>query len=195
QVRPALNAAAVHQFQKCGERVTVGILPVPAGERTHPFVAQRQGRIEHRARLLHPGVAECVHHGRPHASEPRPPAAGAETDGPRGANIAMNSTTERSAEDHPDELDRLLTGYFRSEVPSAWPSLPTPGTTQPAAPMRNRRLSQSRLMLAASIAALLLGSWLVTGKRLGPVHPAVSLPEGAAKVPLDLRPDSGRPIR
>jgi len=103
----------------------------------------------------------------------------------------MNSTTERSAEDHPDELDRLLMGYFQSEVPSPWPSLPTPGSTQPAAVASNRHLSQSRLVLAASILALLIGSWILTGQRLGPANSGVSLQEGAAKVPMDLRPDSG----
>jgi len=103
----------------------------------------------------------------------------------------MSATTEKTGEDRPDELDRLLTAYFRSEVPSPWPSLPTPGTTQPTATPSNRRLTQSRLMLAASIAALLVGSWLVTGKHLGPANPGVPIHEGAAKVPMDLRPDSG----
>jgi hypothetical protein len=103
----------------------------------------------------------------------------------------MSATTEKTGEDCPDNLDRILTAYFRSEVPSPWPSLPTPGTIQPAAVVRNHRLSQSRLMLAASILALLLGSWLLTGQRLVPSNPGVSLQEGAAKVPMDLRPDSG----
>jgi hypothetical protein len=112
----------------------------------------------------------------------------------------MNSSNERSVEDHPDEMDRLLSGYFRSEVPLPWPSLPTPGTLQPAASTRNQRLSQSRLMLAASIMALLLGSWLLTGLKLGQANfgrgnSGVLLQEGAAKVPMDLRPDSGRPAR
>lgn len=106
----------------------------------------------------------------------------------------MSPTTKKAGEERPDEIDRLLTAYFRSEVPSPWPSLPTPGTTQPAAPLRNHRLSQSRLMLAASIAALLLGSWLLTGLRIGPANP-VSIQEGAARVPMDLRPDSGPPAR
>jgi hypothetical protein len=107
----------------------------------------------------------------------------------------MSATTEKTGEDCPDDLDRILTAYFRSEVPSPWPSLPTPGTTQPAAVFRSHRLLQSRLVLAASIATLLLGSWLLTGKRLGPANSGVSLHEGAAKVPMDLRPDSGPRVR
>ena len=103
----------------------------------------------------------------------------------------MSATTETTGEDCPDNLDQVLTTYFRSELPSPWPSLPTPGTTQPAASVRNNRLSQSRLMLAASILALLLGSWLLTGQRLGPANSGVSLQEGAAKMPMDLRPDLG----
>jgi hypothetical protein len=103
----------------------------------------------------------------------------------------MSATTEKTSEDCPDDLDRVLTAYFRSEVPSPWPSLPTPGASQPAAPARSHRMSQSRLMLAASIAALLFGSWLLTGLRLGPANSGVSLQEGAAKVPMDLRPDAG----
>jgi len=101
----------------------------------------------------------------------------------------MSPTTERISEDCPDDLDRVLTAYFRSEVPSPWPGLANPGTTQPAAVVRSHRLSQSRLTLAASILALLLGSWLLTGQRLGPANPGVSLQEGTAKVPMDLRPD------
>ena len=95
----------------------------------------------------------------------------------------MSATTEKTGEERPDELDRLLTAYFRSEVPSPWPNA--------ALALSNRRLTQSRLMLAASIAALLVGSWLVTGKHLGPANPSVPIHEGAAKVPMDLRPDSG----
>jgi len=111
----------------------------------------------------------------------------------------MSSTPEHTGEDRPDETDRLLTAYFRSEVPSPWPSLPTPGSTRVATAVRNHHLTQSRLMLAASIATLLIGSWLLTGLRLGSGNfvrgPGASVHEGAAKVPMDLRPDSGRPAR
>jgi hypothetical protein len=107
----------------------------------------------------------------------------------------MSSTPEHPGQDRPDEFDRVLTAYFRAEVPSPWPNLPTRETTQPVTVMRNQRLSQSRLVLAASIATLLLGTWLLTGNRIGPANPGVSLQEGAAKVPMDLRPDSGRPAR
>ena len=105
----------------------------------------------------------------------------------------MNSTasTPGQGEGLPDDLDRLLRAYFRSEVPSPWPGAPTPATVQPAAAPLSNRLAHSRLVLAASIAALLVGGWLLTGKSLGPANSAVSLHEGAAKVPADLRPDSG----
>jgi hypothetical protein len=103
----------------------------------------------------------------------------------------MSAATETTGEDCPDNLDQVLRTYFRSEVPSPWPSLPAPGASQPAAPVRSHRMSQSRLMLAASIFALLLGSWLLTGQRLGPANSGISLQEGAAKVPMDLRRDLG----
>jgi hypothetical protein len=106
----------------------------------------------------------------------------------------MSPTTEKTGEDRPDEIDGVLTAYFRSEVPSPWPSLPTPSTTQPAAVVRNYRLSQSRLVLAASIAALILGSWLLTGHRLGPANSA-SIHEGAAKVPMELQAHPAAPTR
>ena len=110
----------------------------------------------------------------------------------------MSPTTKNAGEERPDEIDRLLTAYLRSEVPSPWPSLPTPGTTQPAGPMRNRGLSKSRLVLAASITALLVGSWLLTKPVFNGSFsrgPGASVLEGAAKVPMDLRPDSGPPAR
>jgi len=105
----------------------------------------------------------------------------------------MNPTasTPNPGEGLPDDLDRLLTAYFRSEVPSPWPSLPIPTTVQPAAAPPSNRLAQSRLVLAASIAGLLIGSWLLTGKLLGPTGATTSLREGAATVPADLRPDAG----
>jgi hypothetical protein len=102
----------------------------------------------------------------------------------------MSSTPEHTGEERPDETDRVLTAYFRSEVPSPWPSLPTPGMTQPATVVRNQRVTHSRLVLAASIVTLLLGTWLLTSNRIGPASPGVRLGEGAAKVPLDLRPES-----
>jgi hypothetical protein len=102
----------------------------------------------------------------------------------------MSSTPEHPGKDRPDEFDRVLTAYFRAEVPSPWPSPPTPETTRPVPVMRNQRLSHSRLVLAASIATLLLGTWLLTGNRIGPANSGVSLQDGAAKVPMDLRPDS-----
>lgn len=106
----------------------------------------------------------------------------------------MSATTETAGEDCPDNLDQILTAYFRSEVPSPWPSVPMSTATQPAAVVRNNRLSQSRLVLAASIAALILGSWLLTGHRFGPTN-AVSIHEGAAKVPMELRTQPAAPTR
>jgi hypothetical protein len=61
------------------------------------------------------------------------------------------------ANEGPDELDGLLRAFFQAEMPHPWP-----GVVPPALPMRPAArpwpLFRSRSVLAASVAALLLGS-------------------------------------
>ena len=73
----------------------------------------------------------------------------------------------QSAGQPPEEVDRLLSAYFRKEMPQPWPELKLPAdsfppTLEPAA--ARRPLIRSRWALAASIALLLLGHWLLAGK-------------------------------
>jgi hypothetical protein len=90
----------------------------------------------------------------------------------------------------PDDLDRLLRAFFRREVPTPWPRWKAPA----AASLARVRgpLTTSRLALAASVAALLAGGWLL-GPRL-PTPPAPdSLQDGAATVPPELRRAADHP--
>lgn len=64
-----------------------------------------------------------------------------------------------------DDLDGLLTAFFRTEMPSPWPGTPLPEDTpvllRPA-PARKQPFFRSRLALAASVALLISGSWLLS---------------------------------
>jgi len=71
-----------------------------------------------------------------------------------------------------DDLDRLLSDFFNAELPSPWPEpklseeQPNPILSVPGrrpAP-RRRSVVRSRFALAASVALLLLGGWLLGDK-------------------------------
>jgi hypothetical protein len=74
-----------------------------------------------------------------------------------------------------DELDRLVTAYFRAEMPANWPAAPSVsgGSRHPARPdghparPDNGRAadpaSKSRWALAASVAILIGGCWYLSG--------------------------------
>lgn len=65
-----------------------------------------------------------------------------------------------------DDVDRLLSAYFRAEVPARWPAAPRPWadkarTSTPAA--AGDPTARSRWALAASVALLLGGCWYLSG--------------------------------
>ena len=64
-----------------------------------------------------------------------------------------------------DQVDRLLSGYYRSEMPAKWPAAPQPWAeiTPSALPSRNQA-SRSRWALAASVAILVGGCWYLSGQ-------------------------------
>lgn len=70
---------------------------------------------------------------------------------------------------HGDDLDRLLSDFYRSQLPRPWPKPPVAGEqTEPRPhsarkPMQRWSALRSRLALAASIALLLAGSWFLSG--------------------------------
>ena len=90
----------------------------------------------------------------------------------------------------PHEIDRMLTSYFQSQLPSPWPVLKAPASARPAPFARRDGLAYSRCVLAASLASLLVGGWLLTGKLLGPLSPGASVHDGTATVPREMRPDT-----
>jgi hypothetical protein len=65
-----------------------------------------------------------------------------------------------------DDLDGLLSAFFRAELPDPWPAVTVlaPAVVPLPAAAPPRRRNASRLALAASVALFLTGSWLVSGK-------------------------------
>src|SRR5206468_3382357 len=131
--------------------------------------------------------------GRSHASEPGTPTAGSEADGPGSPPAAMNPTTSPAQTGHPPEdLDRLLRAFFLAKMPSPWPVLKAPVSLATA--RTAGVLPASRLALAASVAALLLGGWFVSNRLPGLPGPAGSLDAGSATVPKELRRTPPQPL-
>ena len=75
-----------------------------------------------------------------------------------------------------DNIDRLLASFFKAEMPHPWPGAPEPAaisepsglvaertaTTTDQPPARRDTGSKSRLTLAASVALLLGGCWILS---------------------------------
>jgi hypothetical protein len=76
----------------------------------------------------------------------------------------------------PDELDRLLSGFFKAQLKHPWPSAPVPGAaaSEPSslaharaseprnAPARHDGTARARLTLAASVALALGACWVLS---------------------------------
>jgi hypothetical protein len=65
-----------------------------------------------------------------------------------------------------DDLDDLMTAFFRSEMPSPWPGAPEPEEAEVIVrrrPPTRKPVWGSRLALAASVALLLAGGWRLSG--------------------------------
>jgi len=97
-----------------------------------------------------------------------------------------------------DDLDGLLSAFFRAELPSPWPEAPrmeeTPVILRPA-PARKSSL-RSRLALAASVALLVSGPWFLSDSfhRTASNRPTFrSLTEGSADTRG--RTDDGRDVQ
>jgi hypothetical protein len=97
-----------------------------------------------------------------------------------------------------DDLDGLLSAFFRTEMPCPWPGAPVPEETpvifRPA-PVR-RSSFRSRLALAASVALLIAGAWLLgdSFKDAPDNHPdASNLTDSTADTTG--RTDDGTPVR
>jgi hypothetical protein len=89
----------------------------------------------------------------------------------------MNATLTKT--ETPDELDRLLSDFFKAQFNQPWPKAPTPAAaaTEPSelvtartasaprnepAPTRRDNTARARFTLAASVAVFLGASWLLS---------------------------------
>jgi hypothetical protein len=95
----------------------------------------------------------------------------------------MKRVVQQTPETPGENLDALLGAFFRAELPKPWPAMrPLARRERPAARWN------SRLALAAAIALLLLGAWLMprpaslpgSGSRSGSL-PAIGEPEAKGK--------------
>jgi hypothetical protein len=90
-----------------------------------------------------------------------------------------------------DDLDALLGAFFKKEVPRPWPAFqpPRPKRVLPFRPAAPRpRFFGSRLALAAAVALLLLGGWLLSGTLATPLR------SGSHKIEIDRNGKAGRPL-
>jgi len=101
-----------------------------------------------------------------------------------------------------DGLDNLLRAFFQAELPAPWPDAPVPPTApgRPAlltlrtpspsvqVPPRVRLLTRSRLALAASVALMLGGAWILSGSSTPhPEAPIPSFQTGGVSADLNFR--------
>lgn len=84
---------------------------------------------------------------------------------------------------NPEDLDQLLRSFFRSEMPDPWPTLQAPAVENPTPTWWVR--SRSRLVLAASVALLLIGSWFLTGSTPDYAAPLVNGPRDTSSGTAD----------
>jgi hypothetical protein len=93
-----------------------------------------------------------------------------------------------------DDLDGLLRAFFRAEMPHPWPELEAPAfTSVPSTRLAFwRGIKRSHLALAASVALLIGGSLLFSGK-LPAVGKIMIGPDISANTPEDHRPKKALP--
>jgi hypothetical protein len=90
----------------------------------------------------------------------------------------------------PGDPDGLLRAFFRAELPDPWPEFRRPDrSARPAAPARppagrSWTAMRSRLALAATVAVLLLGTLLLSGKfHNSPAEPPLGTPSAKSPWP------------
>lgn len=93
-----------------------------------------------------------------------------------------------NADESLENVDRLLSTYFKAELPKTFPPLSTRAEyPQPVRANRERNHSRSRWALAASVAMLLGGCWYISGQ-IGPKTDRPNFGKGDlnAKMPKEL---------
>ena len=93
-----------------------------------------------------------------------------------------------------DEVDRLLTAYFRAEMPARWPAAPSPSGTfrRPDNAPAADPASKSRWALAASVAILVGSCWYLSGLATdGRPKKGLGLDDGQANPPKLIKDHMG----
>jgi hypothetical protein len=101
-------------------------------------------------------------------------------------NLSDRNTLEFRNGQSPEKIEVLLRSFFRAEMPDPWPVMKAPVEEpfrQPTAPRRWTGL-RSRLALAASVALLVLGSWLFGHTADYSVPPSSLSGDGATASPV-----------
>jgi len=117
-------------------------------------------------------------------------------------NRVADNSANRGGGGGEDELDALLGAFFKAEMPAPWPAFVPPASAKKSAPSSTKKTLPfrrpdeseqrptrrrwhgwtSRLALAASVALLLLGTWLMPsptgGGRIGGGNPPTIGTEG-----------------
>lgn len=79
----------------------------------------------------------------------------------------MNAIDQATDFQRSDDLDEMLSAFYKSEMPHPWPALQLPAAEATLPLVRSERklpsLWNSRFALAASVALLLLGTLLLSG--------------------------------
>jgi len=101
-------------------------------------------------------------------------------------NAVTTTPVHAKGGDDPDRIDRMLTDFFRTEVPDPWPTLRPPIHT-PELVLKSKSWTASHLALALSIAGLLIGGWVLSGRLPNAAPIPGTLDDGAAKVPTMMR--------
>lgn len=81
----------------------------------------------------------------------------------------------------PDDLDRLLSGFFQSEVPRSWPAAPSLDVEPSTLAMARTGSSLSRWVLAASVALLVGTCWFASSGTSPQTSPTASQKNDAMK--------------
>jgi hypothetical protein len=100
-----------------------------------------------------------------------------------------------------DDLDGLLHSFFRSEMPDPWPALEMPAEEtvlpMPAMPRPHRwKTFRARFALAASVAFLLAGAWLIGGSLTTGARSSTPTHSGEAEIkdqPRHKKSNNGEP--
>ena len=108
------------------------------------------------------------------------------------------NTNSRPSTPPGDDLDRLLTAYFRAEMPARWPPAPAPagsgGSRRPARPDNADPAVRSRWALAASVALLVGSCWYLSGLATdGRPKKGPGLDDTTAKMPKEVKDHLGGP--